>query len=576
MVKAPNLQQMSPLAQRVFGYERQFLKVALADSSYTGILKANLMGRVISIGVAFILHAEAVCRAVYICFLYIQDFFTSSNHHLIEEQKIQCSVAYNTSLKCFFAIFHHNLLRKLSTIRRTRPEGQPAVVLGQPLPSARRTDVPPLSLPLQPSSGDEGPSHRSNQSTYSARSTTSAPSSSRLNTFPPVNQEPDSPSLLSVAGTTIGNVLSPHLLPSPEPAQPSQPLGQAPSPAAVAPSLRPGSPLLQPSQPQELSPRQSSQHSDDFVEVDPDDFKEVNRLLRPIAPAQPKIPDTWVVLDDESVTSLLSTEMNTAQLHLVLPENPLPLLKGQDSVIMPVTGGNVGLYNVGFCQYKNKPNALGTENLMREFQVRRGNNDAPVTLFGLFDWQKDPQAADFMTTYLRSHLEQTLTAMPDSTNTSIYNAIGTAFTRLNDFYRAQSNSAKCTATVALIMFGSLWVVQLGDTRGILDNNGKPRALTNDSVPEQNLIGNGNFRLGITRISMNDIDEKSHLMIGTHGIFDVISSAQAIQCLHSNKNKEAEELALDVVDTIQQENQKSVNPEVRDRSLACMIVKIKHE
>jgi serine/threonine protein phosphatase PrpC len=58
-------------------------------------------------------HAEAVSRAIYICFLSITNFFAKANEDLIQEQKQLCLQAFTKSFQYFFAFFNPSVLERI-------------------------------------------------------------------------------------------------------------------------------------------------------------------------------------------------------------------------------------------------------------------------------------------------------------------------------------------------------------------------------------------------------------------------------------------------------------------------------
>ncbi|PIS03283.1 MAG: hypothetical protein COT85_00975 [Chlamydiae bacterium CG10_big_fil_rev_8_21_14_0_10_42_34] len=101
--------ETSRITQTLCRIPHDYTKEASKDRTFQGQLKTNLVGRALVLGVSMLLHAEAVCRAVYICFLTIKDSFSQTDHELIKRQAISCSGAYKASWESFFtAIFQYD------------------------------------------------------------------------------------------------------------------------------------------------------------------------------------------------------------------------------------------------------------------------------------------------------------------------------------------------------------------------------------------------------------------------------------------------------------------------------------
>lgn len=77
------------------------------------IFDKMVVTRAVAFTASLILHAEAVCRAVYICFLTIRDTFSKTDGQLLLEQKAYCKSAYGASCICFASIFSSNLMNEL-------------------------------------------------------------------------------------------------------------------------------------------------------------------------------------------------------------------------------------------------------------------------------------------------------------------------------------------------------------------------------------------------------------------------------------------------------------------------------
>src|SRR3990167_9551880 len=105
-------QSCSNFARRIYDYQCEFHKNNSRDPSFSGFIMTQLVGRVITISVTLLLHAEAVCRAVAVCFLTIRDSCSKTNEELLNEHKVECTKAYGDSLKSFFSLFNRKVLEQ--------------------------------------------------------------------------------------------------------------------------------------------------------------------------------------------------------------------------------------------------------------------------------------------------------------------------------------------------------------------------------------------------------------------------------------------------------------------------------
>src|SRR5437870_218155 len=117
-------QQASSFTKDLFELELDVLK---PKQGFSENVNTKVIGRVVTSVVALALHAEAVCRAVYICFLAIKNIFSQTHHHLIADQKGKCFSALDVSLKSFIALFNQSIFADL--YMEQREKGQPQKVM---------------------------------------------------------------------------------------------------------------------------------------------------------------------------------------------------------------------------------------------------------------------------------------------------------------------------------------------------------------------------------------------------------------------------------------------------------------
>lgn len=102
--------QCSSFTHRLYGFQCDFHKAHSKESTLSGKFMTHCVGRVISIAVTLLLHAEAVYRAVAICFLVIRDSFFMTNEELLSLRRKNCVQAYEGSLKSFYSLVNRDIL----------------------------------------------------------------------------------------------------------------------------------------------------------------------------------------------------------------------------------------------------------------------------------------------------------------------------------------------------------------------------------------------------------------------------------------------------------------------------------
>ena len=135
-------EKMSPFTRSVYDYECEYLVKASQDTTLSGSIKTSLAGRVILLFASFVLHAEAVCTAVYICFLTIKQIFSQSTEELLKKKIEHCPVAMGLSVRSFGAVFHKKLIADLDMYGpviniHVTPQSKHRLKAPQPIETAR-------------------------------------------------------------------------------------------------------------------------------------------------------------------------------------------------------------------------------------------------------------------------------------------------------------------------------------------------------------------------------------------------------------------------------------------------------
>ena len=140
---------MSAMTRGLTEYRDEFFTGTALEPSLPKKAVSALAGKVLALAISLILHAEAVCRGVYICFLIIRETFSSTNEELLKNLKQEASIAYTESLRSFFGLFHEKMITQNLDLPRTRPkrEQKKIDVVSKPQQAhVRKTE----GLPQQP------------------------------------------------------------------------------------------------------------------------------------------------------------------------------------------------------------------------------------------------------------------------------------------------------------------------------------------------------------------------------------------------------------------------------------------
>lgn len=235
----------------------------------------------------------------------------------------------------------------------------------------------------------------------------------------------------------------------------------------------------------------------------------------------------------------------------------------------------LGPYKIGFACMRGRRQYMED----RELCTHCGpNNEYP--LIALFDGHTGSECAQFLARQLPHAITEGLknitTTDPQEREVEIYNFLQTVFIKLEEkFKKAFPNSiAGSTALFVLMMGETMWVVNCGDTRGVIVSpnrlgstgkiiGGEVTQLTEDAKPDKPRFKRGvtkrggrvvtykdgsparvNGRLAIARsvgdvtvgkgvtaladvtpIPINIIPKGSHLILATDGVWDVGSTAE---------------------------------------------------
>ncbi len=148
-------QQSPSFASKLYHYQLELHQKSSQDPSLNGLVNNHLIGRVISLGAAFLLHSEAVNKLALICFLSIQKIFSTSQSSLLNTETEKFAGAFKESLQSFAAVFCRQILESQKLQSDPLINQDPKK---NPVPTQSNVDSSPCSVvPLRKSSQQKEP-----------------------------------------------------------------------------------------------------------------------------------------------------------------------------------------------------------------------------------------------------------------------------------------------------------------------------------------------------------------------------------------------------------------------------------
>lgn len=248
----------------------------------------------------------------------------------------------------------------------------------------------------------------------------------------------------------------------------------------------------------------------------------------------------------------------------------------------------VGHVQVGIAHAQGRRPTMEDEHIATMFNVRVGQRDFSVQLYGIFDGHGGPMAARYVRDHLQRKLSEALVEYNPIglTDAGIWRALKMTSVRLNrDFKEQHGEIARrqgTTATVAMVIDNKLWTANVGDARTILDNSGTAEQLTEDAKPNdpryrrgierrggtvENIFGvhrvngilavaraigdhqlNGaiSARPKIAMKPLSEIRQGSHLVLCCDGIYDVARTVDVASSVHLHRQLSPGALARNII------------------------------
>ncbi len=248
---------------------------------------------------------------------------------------------------------------------------------------------------------------------------------------------------------------------------------------------------------------------------------------------------------------------------------------GSEELQIKTETEQTGPYEIGVAHCQGKRPTMEDEHLNTAFTVTDSNGAKhQVQFFAIFDGHGSKETARTIKNYLPQYLKVQL-SRTDLSDTSIWNALKIGCMTTNEKLKEIEVDGGSTATMALIVDGSIWCANVGDSRTILvEDNGSFGQLSEDAKPTDpryakgiynrgNVIWDnrvngrlavarafGDFNVGVIsarpKITKTKLPSKGHLVLACDGVWDVGSTRQVAQAIYKNRTSTPIDLAKNIV------------------------------
>lgn len=268
-----------------------------------------------------------------------------------------------------------------------------------------------------------------------------------------------------------------------------------------------------------------------------------------------------------------------------------------------VGGMNVGISSDDNGRFRS---SMEDSHIAVEFIVSLFGTDFPCSLFGVFDGHGGDAASSFVSKNIQTILQQLILTHNQQglSEVGIYNALKLLGVQLSEAFNLESSSAVrlskafdheyrtpqtegTTLIASVFINGDIYVVNIGDSRAVLDLNGTPVQLSEDQksgdpyyekiirkrggcvhrsyspfgIPRVNgtlatarAIGDADCRpefsvsarSKITRFPLREIPEGTHLVLISDGVTDVANTVSIVRGIHENRERSSADLSKGLV------------------------------
>jgi protein phosphatase 1L len=235
----------------------------------------------------------------------------------------------------------------------------------------------------------------------------------------------------------------------------------------------------------------------------------------------------------------------------------------------------------GIAHMQGRRGEMEDTHLVDEISYEKEGKTHQAEVFAIFDGHGGDMAAKFAAAHLSSYLKKHLEAQE-----SPWNAFKLALVNLSDDFNATCRWSGCTATIAVKMGEELWVINVGDSRILIDNGGEVIQATEDAEPDCQEYKDGVLERGgmvksvygvarvngmlavaraigdksvgpgmtarprITRYDLKELKPDAHLILACDGLFEVATSRQVVNRAHRllKEGMPPELVAKDLIET----------------------------
>jgi serine/threonine protein phosphatase PrpC len=280
----------------------------------------------------------------------------------------------------------------------------------------------------------------------------------------------------------------------------------------------------------------------------------------------------------DDIYSRLLRKFNDAK-HAFESENDKGFYFREAPLDFPVERRRIGDYEMAVSSIQGVRLTMEDRHLMHEFELVSDGVIIKVPVLSVFDGHGGSGAAEYFQAWLCYMLQVTLVEFNRDGlhEEGIWNALKLCCVRLSVAYRQTKKIDGTTAVFAIVLFGKLWVLNLGDSRAVLYNNGIFIQLSEDAKPDTPRFkkcikdrggrvedGRVNARLATARaggdaefgfhvsargeVTMLPLSfiEGSILLLGCDGNFDVTSTWEMLEAVHEHCQLPLEKLVASLV------------------------------
>lgn len=314
----------------------------------------------------------------------------------------------------------------------------------------------------------------------------------------------------------------------------------------------------------------------------------------------------WRLIQDDAQIGIRLESQLLRAMYQMQKESPKPFKYVASPKDWDMHEEKVGGHQVGISHAQGRRLSMEDEHLAVSFDLTIGRRSYPIQLFGIFDGHGGRGVASYVKDHLQRHIEEALVIFNREklSDAGVWRALKIATVRLNkdleDHSGAMAQYQGATATIAMILDQKLWTANVGDARGVIDNNGVPIQMTEDAKPsderyrrgiekrggfvqdvfgvprvngqlavaraigDHSLGGSISARAKVTMIPLEQIKPSHHFVLCCDGIYDVARTQDVVAAIHDHKSLQVGDLARNIVYSAYQAGSTD--------NLSCMVIR----